>query len=141
MIEELLKNQVGDISNMLGNHAGLDTKTASDASSTMLSTISNYIGKGGFDVSQIGDLFNKETSNTANPLFSELSGKVSSALAEKGLPTDVVSKLSSSGLDDVISKLSNGGLQNFDFSSMLSNMGDTEGIMDKAKDLLGGFFK
>jgi len=141
MIEELLKNNADDISKFVGQHTSLNSVDAGNASNTILSTISNFVGGGNFDISQMGDLFNKETSNTANPLFSQISGKVSEALTEKGLPADVVSKLSGSGLDSIISKLSNGNLQNFDFSSMLGNIGNTDQLMDKAKDLLGGFFK
>lgn len=141
MIEELLKSHSGDITKLISSQTGLDNTQSSEASSTVLSTIGNYVKGGGFDLSQIGDLFNSSTSNTANPLFNDLSGKVTSALTEKGLPVDVVSKISGSGLDGIISKLSSGGLQNFDFTSILSSLGGSDELMNKAKDLLGGFFK
>jgi hypothetical protein len=141
MINDLINQHKGEISSLLKEKFNVGDQQSNDVSDTILSNVTQLFGNKNFDISQISDLFNANTSNTANPLFASLSQNVAQQLKEKGYNNEMVESVSNQGLDSIISKVSAGGLSNLDIGSLLGNLGKDNNILDSAKDILGGLFK
>lgn len=143
MIQELIKEHAGDIANLLGNKYGLNSEQASSTASTLTSTIGSFftdqLSSGKLDLSHVVDLFNKETPNQGNAIFSQLSGMVSNALSSKqGLSSDLVSKISSGGLNDILGLLQGGKLGNIDIGTITQIAGALSGKGGGISGMLGG---
>ena len=142
MIQDLIKEHAGEITNLLGSKYGLDSKTASSASSTITDTVGSFVtdqlSSGKLDLSTLADLFNKNTPNQGNSIFSQLSNTVSSALsANPNLSKDIISKISSGGLDDILGMLQGGKLGNIDIGTITQLAGALTGKNGGIGDLLG----
>ena len=142
MLENLIKEHAGDISDLLGNKYGLTGEQASSATSSITSAVSGFfasqMSSGKLDLSHVMDLFNKDTPNQGNSLFSGLSGAVSNALSSgSGLSSDTVSKLSSGGLDDILKIFQSGKLGGLDMNT-LTGLVTAMGGKDGLSGLLGG---
>lgn len=148
MIQDLIKEHTGDIANLLGKNYGLESKQASSAASTITDTVGGFftdqLNSGKLDLSQVADLFNKNTLNQGNAIFSQLSSLVSSSLsANQGLSKDIVSKISSGGLNDILGLLQGGKLGNIDIGTItqiagaLSGKGGISGMLGGLSGLFG----
>ncbi len=148
MIQDLIKEHSGEIASLLGTKYGLDSKTAASATSKITETAGSFfadqLSSGKLDLSSLVDLFNKNTPNQGNSIFSQLSGTISSALsADPNLSKDLISKISSGGLDDILGLLQGGKLGNIDLgtvtqiaSALTGKSGGIGGLLGN----LGGLF-
>lgn len=142
MIKELINQHSGDIAGMLGTKYGLDSKQATSAASSITDAVGGFftdqLSSGKLDLSQVTDLFNKNTPNESNALFSQLSSMVSGALSSNpNLTKDLVSKISSGGLNDIIGLLQGGKLGNIDMGTITKIAGSLTG-KGGIGDMLGG---
>ncbi|HUM46830.1 MAG TPA: hypothetical protein PLD84_07880 [Chitinophagales bacterium] len=142
MIQDLIKEHAGDIANLLGSKYGLDSKQAATTASTVTNTVGSFftdqLASGKLDLSHVADLFNSGTSNQGNAIFSQLSSMVTNALsANPGLTKDIISKISTSGLDDILKMLQGGKLGNIDIGTITQIAGALSGKGGGISDLLG----
>ena len=147
MLENLLKEPAGEISSLLGKY-GLSGAQASGATDTIVKTVSGFFSSqaasGKPDLNNIVDLFNKNTPNQSNALFGQLSQLVSGNLLKSGLSQDIVSKISSGGLDDILKIFQNGKLGNIDMNtvdslvkSLTGGSGGLGGLIGNLGELFG----
>lgn len=142
MIQELINQHAGDIAGMLCTKYGLDSKQAETTASSLTHAVggffSDQLSAGKLDLSQVTDLFNKNTPNEGNAIFSQLSGLVSKTLsANPDLSKDLISKISSGGLNDILGLLQGGKLGNIDIGTITKIAGSLTG-KGGISDMLGG---
>lgn len=145
MIENLLKEQAGQINSLLGKY-GLSDAQASGATDTILKSFSGFFTSqaksGNLDLNSVIDLFNKNTPNQSNALFPQLSQLISGDLLKSGMAKDLVAKISSGGLDEILKIFQNGKLGNLDMNtvnSLVKSLGGSGGIGGLLGNL-GGLF-
>jgi hypothetical protein len=148
MQEELLKEHANEITSLLSNRYGLSSEQASTAARIIMQTISDFLvtqmTSGNLNFTDLADLFNKNTPNQTNPLFSDLSTTISNALsADPGLRPDIISEISSGGLDEILKIFQEGKVSGMDMNTMnalMSAMGSKGGLGSMLGNL-GGFFR
>ncbi len=142
MLEELIKKHSGDIVNMLTKNHGLSTDQAKTASTTIVDSISGFVSSqaasGKLDVNNLMDLFNKNTPNQSNPLFSGISEAITGGLEKSGISQDVISKISSGGLDDVLKIAQGGKLGAIDMNTLTTAIAAVSGKGGGLSGLVGG---
>jgi hypothetical protein len=145
MIENLLKEQAGQINSLLSKY-GLSEAQASGATDSILKSISGFFTSqaksGNLDLNNLMDLFNKNTPNQSNALFGQLSQLVSAELLKSGLAKELVAKISSGGLDEILKIFQSGTLGNLDMNtvnSLVQSLGGSGGIGGLLGNL-GGLF-
>lgn len=142
MIQDLIKEHAGDITKMLSSQYGLDGNTASGAASSLTDSVGKFftdqLSAGKLDLSAVADLFNKSTPNQSNSIFSQLSGTVANALSSNpNLSKDIISKISTGGLDEILKMLQGGKLGNLDLGTIAQLAGSLTGKGGGLGDLLG----
>lgn len=143
MLQELISQHAGDIMNLLGNKYGLNTQQASTATNSITAAIGNFLSaelqSGKLDMNHIVDLFNKNTPNQSNSLFSGLSNTVSQSLSNSGLAQNAISQISTHGLNDIIGIIQSGKLGGIDMNTVTKIAGMLTGKGGGGMgDLLGG---
>ena len=144
MLQDLIKEHAGDITNLLGSKFGLNSQEASGTANILTDAIggflTNQLSSGKLDLNQIVDLFNTSTPNKSNSLFSSLSSLVTNALTSKsGLGGDVISNIATNGLDEILGMLGKGKLGNIDLGTVTQIAGALSGGKGGGiGDLLGG---
>ena len=77
MIDDLIKQHSGEITNLLKEKYGLNAEQASSSSNSITDAIGNVLnnklGSGNLDFNTIMDLFNTSTDNKSSSMFSQLS--------------------------------------------------------------------
>lgn len=147
MLENLLKEHSAEITSLLGKY-GLSGTQASGATNTIIQAISGFFASqaatGKLDVNHLMDLFSTKTPNQSNALFGQLSQTVTGALSKDGVAPDVISKISSNGMDDILKIFQGGKLGNIDMntvtnlvSSLSGKGGDLGGLLGNLGGLLG----
>lgn len=130
MLENLLNEHTGEINSLLGEY-GLSGAQASGATDTIVQAISGFFASqaasGKLDLDNVMDLFNKNTPNQSNAIFSQLSGLVSGELSKMGLTSEMISKISTGGLDDILKIFQSGKLGNIDMNMVSSLMQSLSG--------------
>lgn len=144
MLENLMKEHAGEINALLGKY-GLSGTQASGATDTIVKAVSGFFASqaasGKLDLNNIVDLFNKNTPNQSNAMFGQLSQLVSGNLLKSGLSQDLVSKITSGGLDEILKILQKGKLGNIDMNtvnSMVKSFSGGSGGLDGLIGNLGG---
>ncbi|MBK8681578.1 MAG: hypothetical protein KA954_15340 [Chitinophagales bacterium] len=131
MIDDLIKQHSGEITNLLKDKYGLNAEQASSSSNSITDAIGNVLnnklGSGNLDFNTIMDLFNTSTDNKSSSMFSQLSETVMHALSNSGLGKDLISKISTDGLDDIISAISKGKFGNIDMDTLTQLIGSFSG--------------
>jgi hypothetical protein len=148
MEEELLKEHANEITTLLSNRYGLSNEQAASAAGTIMKTISDFLvsqmTSGTLNFTHLADLFNKNTPNQTNPLFSELSTTVSNALtANPELRQDAIAEISTGGLDEILKIFQEGKIPGVDMNTMnaLMNAMGGKGGLGGMLGNLGGLFR
>ena len=140
MLENLLKEHSGEITSLLGKY-GLSGAQASGATNTIVAAVSGFFASqaatGKLDLNHLMDLFSTKTPNQSNALYGQLSQTVSSALSKNGVSQDVVSKISSGGMDDILKIFQGGKLGNIDMNTVTNLVGSLSGKGGDLSGLLG----
>lgn len=141
MIQDLINEHMGEVTNLLGSKYGLNNEQASSAAGSITNAVGSFfteqLGSGNLDISHLADLLNKNTPNQSNAIFSQLSPVVSGALGKLGLPANAVSQISSHGLNDIIGLIQSGKLGNLDLGTITQIAGALTG-KGGLGDMLGG---
>ncbi|MBK9732174.1 MAG: hypothetical protein IPO83_12965 [Chitinophagaceae bacterium] len=142
MIQELINQHAGEIAGMLGNKYGLDSTQAASTASSLTHAVGGFftdqLSSGKLDLGDVTDLFNKSTPNEGNAIFTQLSGLVSKTLSSNpNLSKDIISKISSGGLNEILGLLQGGKLGNIDISTITKIAGSFSG-KGGIGDMLGG---
>lgn len=147
MIDDLIKQHSGEIANLLKEKYGLNAEQASSSSNSITDAIGNVLNNkleaGNLDFNTIMDLFNTSTDNKSNSLFSKLSETVMHALSNSDLGKELISKISTDGLDDIISTISKGKFGDIDMDTLTQLIGSFSGksggggLLDNLTGLFG----
>jgi hypothetical protein len=147
MIDQLLKQHSGEIASLLGQY-GLQGNQASGAADSIIDTVGGFFksqaGSGNLGLDDVMDLFNKNTPNQGNSIFSQLSPVILSTLLNNGIGKEIASKIATNGLDDILKIFQGGNLGNIDMNTVTNLVGSLTG--GKGGDLggllgnLGGLF-
>jgi len=146
MLDSLLGGLKDQIPAELLEKVGLDSSKAGDvvniAGESAKEVVSSQLTQGG--ISTVMNLFSKgDNSSSAESLQSSLSSNFVGKLVSKlGLSEGMAGTLASTVVPKVLAMITNKNEETpeSDTSAIASMFGGTDGIMDKAKGMLGGLF-
>ncbi|MCS6917407.1 MAG: hypothetical protein RMK52_05490 [Chitinophagales bacterium] len=148
MLDSLLNSQKENVIGLLQSRFNLPANQARQVADTAFQTLAGFfqsqVKSGKLNTAQLADLFNKNTPNQSNALFSQLSQQLSGSLGKLNLDPSLINQVSGQGLDDMLKKLQEGPLGNMDektISSFVSMLSGEKSPLGGLLSNLGSLFK